>query len=149
MKFSTLIGAALVLGGLPIIASAQESLPIGNIPAIEATNATVWAMSGFEIIPLKASSGGDTPLTRSMKLDARTVEILSRTQSPPLRASDFKVMTMNKATYVVVRRYILTNVTAADAKAESTSVSALASRWAASTRKVLPQVAPLPNRFGI
>ncbi|GEM_PF-1616033 len=149
MKLSTLIGATLVLGGLPVFTSAQESLPIGNIPAIESNDSTVWAMSGFEIIPLKASSGNDTPLTRSMKMDARTVEILSRTQSPPLRASDFKVMKMNNMTYIVVRRYILTNVGAADAKAENTSVSALASRWAASTRKVLPQVAPLPNRFGI
>lgn len=149
MKLFTLIGAALVLSGISVAASAQESLPIGNIPAIETKDATKWAMSGYEIINIRASSGNDTPMTRSLKMDARTVEILSRTQSPPLRASDVKVMTMGKDTYIVVRRYILTNVGMADARAEKTSVSALANRWANSTRKVLPQVAPLPNRFGI
>ena len=149
MKFLTLIGASLVFGGISVAVSAQESVPIGNIPAIETTDATKWSMSGYEIINIRASMGKDTPMTRSLKMDARTVEILSRTQSPPLRASDVKVVKSGSNTYVVVRRYILTNVGMADAQAEKTSVAALANRWAASTRKVLPQVAPLPNRFGI
>lgn len=149
MKPLTLIGAALVLAGIPALCSAQESLPIGTITAIESTDATHWAMSGYEIIHLRASDGADTPLTRSLKMDARTVEILSRTQSPPLRASDVKVANYGGKTWILVRRYILTSVNPADAKAEKTSVSALANKWANSTRKVLPQVAPLPNRFGI
>jgi hypothetical protein len=149
MKFLPLFGAAVMLACVPALCSAQESLPIGNITAIESNDPTKWAMSGFEIIHLRANDGQDTPLTRSLKMDARTVEILSRTQSPPLRASDVKVANYGGKTWVLVRRYILTSVNSADARAEGTTVRALANKWAASTRRVLPQVAPLPNRFGI
>ncbi len=137
-----LLGA---FAGVPGVVSAQEILPIGNIPRIESAAPTMWAMSGFEIINIKKSDGAMTPIMRSEVLDARTVEILSRVQSPPLRASDIKTMG-NK---IVVRRYLLAEVKPQDARAEGVSTSALTARWAASTRRVLPQVAPLASRFGI
>ena len=49
---------------------------------------------------------------------------------------------------IVVRRYLLMEVTPADAKAEGTTTKALASRWASNVRRVLPQVAPTPSAFG-
>ena len=149
MKLWSNIGTILVMASLPALASAQEMVPIGTIQAVESSEATTWSMSGFEIIPLRVKDGNDTPITRSLKMDARTVEILSRTQTPPLRASDVKVMNHRGKTVIVVRRYYLTDVKPADARAEKTSVNALAQRWAASARRALPAVAPLPSRFGI
>jgi hypothetical protein len=86
---------------------------------------------------------------RTATFDARTVEILSRTQAPPLRASDIKTVSQNGRQYIVVRRYLLMEVMPEDARAEKTSMGELARRWAERVRKVLPQIAPTPNRFGV
>ena len=129
--------------------SAQEVVPIGNLPHIDDTAPTWWAMSGFEIIRISQSDGDKTPIMRTQIMDARTVEILSRTQAPPLRASDIRVLSQGGRQMVVVRRYLLTEVKPQDAQAEGVSMAALAKRWAASTRNALPKVSPTPNRFGI
>jgi hypothetical protein len=143
--------AALALAALlvPAAASAQEVLPVGKIHNVDDPSPTVWGISGFEIIPVKRTVGGESPVTRTMRWDARTVEILSRTQAPPLRASDIKHVSKNGREMVVVRRYLLMDVTEADARAEGVSKKSLASKWASSVRRVLPQVAPTPSRFGI
>jgi hypothetical protein len=130
-------------------AQAQEVLPIGKIQKVDDKAPTTWAMSGMEMVKLTATVDGLTPITRSLYFDARTVEILSRTQAPPIRASDIKVVRTNGQYLIVARRYLLLEVRPEDARAEKTSVSALANQWAAAIRKVLPQVAPTPNRFGI
>ena len=134
---------------LPGVAQAQESVPIGTISAVASNEPTTWSMSGYEMIHLTKSNGRDTPVTRTLKFDARTVEILDRVQSPPLRPSDIKVMKNGNGTCIVVRRYILAEVTPQDAKAEGMTQAALANKWATSVRRVLPLVAPLPSRFGI
>lgn len=130
-------------------AQQMESVAIGNLPRIEEKTPTVWAMSGYEIIPIKNSARNATPLMRTATFDARTVEILSRTQAPPLRASDIKTVSQNGRQYIVVRRYLLMEVMPEDARAEKTSMGELARRWAERVRKVLPQIAPTPNRFGV
>jgi hypothetical protein len=134
-----------VLAAFPATVSAQRVVPIGNIPRVESNEATTWAMSGFEMIQIRQSDGADTPMTRSLKMDARTVEILSRVQAPPLRASDVKAISRNGRHYVVVRNYLLAEVKPQDARAERTSLPSLAKRWARSTARALPQVAPLPG----
>ncbi len=141
-----LLGA---LAFLPGAAHAQEMVPIGSISKVEGNAPTTWAISGFEMIHLTKSNGGDSPVTRSLKFDARTVEILDRVQSPPLRPSDIKVMKSGGQTMIVVRRYVLAEVTPQDASAEGMTQAALANKWASSVRRVLPQIAPLPSRFGI
>ncbi|MCL5283424.1 MAG: hypothetical protein M1330_01740 [Armatimonadetes bacterium] len=81
--------------------------------------------------------------------DARTVEILSRTEAPPLRKKDIWVLHTGGRYYIVVRRYILMHVTPQDARSEGLSEAQLAQYWAKSVRRALPQIAPTPDRFGI
>ncbi|HLJ79912.1 MAG TPA: hypothetical protein VKT52_00415, partial [Ktedonobacterales bacterium] len=85
----------------------------------------------------------------SLQMDARTVEILSRTQAPPLSPGDVRVVTRDGRQLIVVRHYLLVEVLPKDARAEGTSVRLLAQRWVRAVQRVLPQVAPAPNRFGI
>ena len=124
-------------------------LAIGNIARVEDKSPTMWGMSGLDMIKVNQSSVGNTPIMRSLALDARTVEILSRTQSPPLRSSDVRVVTQNGRELIGVRGFLLIEVMPADASAENMSTNALAHRWASVIGHVLPQVAPMPSRFGI
>ena len=126
-------------------AAAQEVLPIGETAPVADKSASTWAISGFEMFRLSQSAGNDTPIMRTEKCDARATEIFSRATAPALRRSDIKVMG-NK---IVVRRYLLLEVTPADAKAEGTTPAALAAKWAGMTRQYLPQVQPFGGRFGI
>jgi len=127
----------------------MEVLPIGHISRVDDRSPTTWAMSGMDMIRLTQSDSMGTPIMRSLQMDARTVEILSRTQAPPLKGSDVRVVSRDGHQFVVVRRYLLAEVLPKDARAEGTSVARLAQRWARAVGKVLPQVAPTPNRFGI
>jgi hypothetical protein len=149
MKWVWLPAVFAALAWLPATVSAQEVLPIGNLPQIDDRAPTTWAISGFEIINVRQSDGNQTPIMRSQVWDARLVEILSRTQAPPLRGSDIRAMTRGGHDYIVVRRYLLAEVKPQDAKAAGTSKATLARQWAASARRVLPQIAPAPSRFGI
>lgn len=139
---------ALVALSIPAILPAQELVPIGKIHPVEDSSPTVWGMSGFEIIPVKRTVSGETPVTRTLRWDARTVEILSRTQAPPLRGSDIKHVSADGREMITVRRFLLMDVTDADARAEGVSKKALAAKWASNVRRVLPQVAPTPSAFG-
>lgn len=149
MKWITALGLFAVLA-IPTAASAQrfQVLAIGKIPAIADKSPTTWGMSGMEMFKITQTLGSMTPIMRTETLDARTVEILSRTQAPRLRGSDVKVVNRGNHSYIVVRRYLLTEVTPEDARAEHMSTASLASKWASAVRRVFPQVAPTPNRFG-
>lgn len=141
------LGALVGFAAFAVPASAQkiETLPIGTFAQIEDKAPTTWAISGFEIFHLVASANGDTPIVRSEKCDARTVEIFSRAIAPPLRASDFKAIGNN----VVVRRYLLLTVTPQDAKAEGmSSPAALAQKWAVKAKQ-LTQVQPKQGPYGL
>jgi hypothetical protein len=141
-----MIPALAALAAVTVPASAQTVLPIGNIARIQDPAPSNWAISGFEIVRIRKSDGGDTPIMRTEKFDARTVEILSRVQVPRLSARDIKVVDGNK---IVVRRYFLMQVKPQDAQAEGMSTHALAEKWAAGVRRCLPQIAPQPSRFGV
>ncbi len=134
---------------IPGTAFSQERLEIGKIPDIEDKAPTTWGMSGWEMVKLTKSDGRLTPIMRTETFDALTVEILSRTQAPRLRASDIRTVSRNGHEYVVVRRYFLMEVKPQDAAAEGMSKEALARKWASAVRNVLPKVAPLPSLFGI
>ena len=138
-----------VLTAIPMTASAQVYVPIGKIATVDDRSATTWGMSGMEILRIKTSDGNITPIMRTETFDARTVEILSRVQAPPVRPSDVRVLNKNGRALIVVRNYYLLEVKPQDARSEGTSTMALANKWASSIRKVLPQVAPMPNRIGI
>lgn len=141
--------AALALMSVPACAQNLTVLPIGRIPILNDRGPAVWAIAGFEIVHVRAGKNGRDPVSRTLVWDARNVEILSRTQSPPLRRTDTRVVNRNGHTYVTVRKYVLLEVTPEDARAERTSVRSLANRWADRVRQVLPQIAPYPNRFGV
>ena len=149
MKWTLALGLA-ALCAMPIPASAQrfQVLAIGNIPTIADKSPTMWGMSGMEIFRISQTIGNMTPIMRTETIDARTVEILSRAQTTSLHAEDVKVVQENGKHYIVVRRFLLTEVTPEDARAEGTTASALAAKWASAVRRVFPQVAPTPNRFG-
>ena len=134
---------------LPSASRAQRVLYIGGIAHVDDTSATTWAMSGYEIIHIRVTDHGSTPIMRTETMDARTVEILSRTQAPRLAEDDIVAATRNGHSYILVREYLLAEVTEADAKAAGVSKSELALRWASSVRKVLPKVAPMPSRTGV
>jgi hypothetical protein len=141
--------AVMASVGAPMKAEAQINLPIGSIPAIADSSPTMWAMSGMDMVKVTQTIGSESPISRTMAWDARTVEILSRTQAPPLRASDIKAFTKDGRQMVVVRGYLLMEVMAQDARAAKSTKSALAGVWATSIGKVLPAIAPSGNRFGI
>jgi len=65
------------------------------------------------------------------------------------RPGDVRVVTRDGRQLIVVRHYLLVEVLPKDARAEGTSVRLLAQRWVRAVQRVLPQVAPAPNRFGI
>ena len=141
--------AALTLLPCAGLAQKVEVVNIGHFTQIEDRSPTTWAMSGMEIIHLTRSDGTWTPIMRSMQMDARTVEILSRAQTPPLSDRDFRTVNQNGHQYIVVRRYMLAEVLPQDAHAAGLSVNLLAQRWVRAVQRVLPQVAPAPGRFGI
>ena len=144
--------AFALLGALvaaPAACPAQQTIAIGNIQRVDDPSATTWAMSGYNIFRVSQPDGPDSPITRTLRYDARTVEILTRTQSPPLDASDVRTVSRNGRYYVVVRRYILAEVRPQDAKAVNMTQTQLATDWASHVRSVLPKVALLPGRFGI
>src|SRR5215470_15169462 len=116
----------------PLAVSAQELVPVNPLPRIEGTDHALWGIGGHEIILVKRGDGDMSPYMRTELLDARTVEILSRTQSPPLRERDIKVVSRNGRDMIVVRRYLLFDVKPQDARADHTSTSALAEKWASS-----------------
>lgn len=148
MKWFLFVAFA-VLAAVPVAASAQEVIPIGHIARIDNPAPTWWAMSGWFMVHIVRSDSDFTPIMRSETYDARTVEILSRTQAPPLRGSDVHVVSRNGRDFVVVRRYLLMEVKPQDAQAAAMSKHALAERWASAVRRVLPRVAPLPSPYGI
>ncbi len=162
MKWLALVGlAALVVISAPVSAQQRHSrqnrvyshvstaaaqvLPIGNIAKVDDTSPKWWAISGYFIVPIQKSAGEFTPLMRTEVFDARTVEILSRAQVPPVRSSDVRAV----GDSVVVRRYLLMQVLPQDARAAGMSQHALAEKWARAVGRVLPQIAPTPSRFGI
>lgn len=145
---SALLGAIVLTPG-GVFAQTMMVPSVGRISTVESRSPTTWAMSGMEMIHLTQSDGAFTPMMRSLRMDARTVEILSRTQAPPLNGEDIHTFAQNGHEYVVVRRYLLAEVLPRDARAEGTTVALLARKWARSVRWVLPQVAPTPNPFGI
>lgn len=145
---SAILGALVLAPGAGL-AQRMEVLAIGKIGVVEDIAPTTWAMSGMDMIHLSRSDGAFTPIMRSLRMDARTVEILCRTQAPPLTASDVRTITKSGRQYVTVRRYLLAEVLPRDARAEGLTVQSLAQRWVRAVRFTLPQVAPMPNRFGI
>jgi len=141
---------AIAITAAPAALNAQtiKTVSIGKIAQVDDASPTVWGMSGMEMVKLSATANGRTPIMRTETFDARTVEILTRTQAPPLRQSDIRAVSKNGRNYVTVRNYLLIDVMPEDARASGESTASLARKWAASVRRVLPQVAPTPNRFG-
>src|SRR5579863_2984075 len=101
-----------------------QELQIGRIPQVDDRSPSTWGMSGMERIRLTQSVGSATPIMRTETFDARTVEILSRTQAPPLRLRDTRVVSRSGHTYIGVRSYLLLEVMPEDAHAEHTSKGA-------------------------
>lgn len=130
-------------------ASAQVMVPIPPLPHVDVSGPYLWGIGGHEIINVKASADGHNPYERCAIMDARTVEILNRTQAPPLRRSDINVINRGGHNIIVVRRYYLTDVKPQDARAEGTTLDALAQKWARSVKVALPDIAPKPSRFGL
>jgi len=145
---ATVLGALVLVPGA-VCAQTIKVSAIGVIGPVEDRSPTTWAMSGWDMIRLTQSDGAFTPIMRSLRMDARTVDILCRTQAPPLGSRDIRTVVQNGHQYVTVRNYLLAEVRPQDARAEGTSIGALANKLARAVRAVLPQIAPLPNRFGV
>ena len=140
-----MLSALAAMSVVSVPAFAQIVLPIGNVAQIDDRSPNRWAISGYEIVTIRRNDGSDTPIMRTEKMDARTVEILSRAQVPPLNANDIRVV----GDKIVVRRYFLMRVLPQDAQATGMTVRALAREWATSIRRCLPAIAPQPSRFGV
>ena len=149
MKWTISLALLLTAAISPMAKAQLLVVPIGHVPNVADSSPTVWGMSGMEMIKVKATSNGMSPISRTEVWDARTTEILSRVQAPRLRTSDIKRVSRNGHEYVVVRRYLLAEVMPEDARAAGVSKRDLANQWVASVRRVLPQVAPMGSRFGI
>jgi hypothetical protein len=134
--------AAIGCSSNQVAGQAVRFVPIGSFPSITDSSPTVWGMSGMEIFKISHTAGKLTPIVRSQMMDARLVEILSRTQSPPVQPSDVNVVTLHGRVFVTVRSYLLAEVLDKDAKAARTSMRELASRWAEAMRRLLPEIAP-------
>jgi len=162
MKWISLACAAAFAAAVPLSASAapprahhylrptmEKRVWIGNLPQVEGPKTADWAMSGYNIFTVRTSLDGRTPYMRTAVYDARLVEILSRVQTPPLRASDIRVIRHGSRNDICVRGYLLADVTERDARAAETTLPQLTDVWLRSARRVIPQVAPQPSQFGI
>lgn len=147
--FAIALFAALTVA--PVVGSAQRLVPIGNIPRVEDKSPTLWGIGGYEIIYFKRSDSKFTPFERVEVADARTVEILSRAQVPPLgtRSTDFRSEMRGGKAIITVRNYLLLELVPEDAQADGKSMSDLAASWVSSLRKVLPKIAPKPSESGV
>lgn len=133
----------------PVVSSAQRTVPIGNIPRVEDKAPALWGLGGLEIIYFKTGDSKYTPFERVELADARTVEILSRVQAPPLKPEDIRSEMRGGKGIITVRNYLLLEMQAADAAADNKSMSDLAGSWVSTLRKVLPKVAPRPSATGV
>lgn len=148
-------GAALVLavpaasaGLRPQLRPEAIPLHIGSIARISDPAPATWGIAGMDILTVRSSVNGVTPVMRTEEMDARLVEILSRTQNPPLRPRDVAVTSVGNRTYITVRGYELAEVHREDAAAAGMTRQALAREWARAIQAVLPHITPLPNRRG-
>lgn len=148
MKFIAFVG----MGALALLASSSlaenqafRTVYTGQIPVVHNNSPKWWAISGYDIVHISQRDGNMTPIMRTEEFDARTVEILSRTEAPPLRGSDIRAV----GSMVVVRDYLLMQVRPQDAQAVNMSQDALAQIWAKSVRKALLNIAPQPGRLGV
>jgi len=132
----------------PQMHSAPVPIQIGTIARISDPAPAEWGIAGMPILTLRSTIGSFTPVMRTEALDARLVEILSRTQNPPLSPEDISVTTEGNGVFITVRGYRLMEVHPQDARADGTTRVALAREWARSLRAVLPHITPLPNRRG-
>ncbi len=137
------------LAAAPITASAQKIVPIGNIPRVEDKSPTLWGLSGYDVIYFKRGDKTYTPFERVELADARTVEILSRVQAPPLRASDIRSEVRGNKAMITVRNYLLLEVESEDARVNNKSLPSLANEWVSSLQKVLIKIAPKPSETGV
>ncbi len=130
-------------------ASAQEMVPIPPLPHVEVSGTYLWGIGGHEIIYVKADADGHNPYERCAILDARTVEILNRTQAPPLRPSDIRIVSKGGKEIIAVRRYYLLDVKPQDAKINGTTTKSTAETWLRSIRQALPDIAPRGGPYGV
>ena len=123
--------------------ASRDGAPIGKITSVMDMAPAVWAMSGMEMVKVTCTIGKETPIRRTLAWDARTVEILSRTENPPLCAEDVKTVSSNGQEMITVRNILLMEVTPEDAQAAGVSKSSLARVWAKAIRRALLKVAPI------
>ena len=133
----------------PVVSSAQRMVPIGNIPRVEDKAPALWGLGGLELIYFKTGDSKYTPFERVELADARTVEILSRVQAPPLKPEDIRSEMRGGKGIITVRNYLLLEMQPADAAADNKSMSELAGSWVSTLRKVLIKVAPKPSITGV
>lgn len=145
--FAIALFAALTAA--PIVGSAQRLVPISDIPRVEDKSPTLWGLGGYDIIYFRNSDSKYTPFERMELADARTVEILSRVQAPPLRESDIRAEMRDGKEIITVRNWLLLEVHPRDAQAAGKSVADVADKWVATLRSVLPKVAPKPSLTGL
>lgn len=150
MRLKWILTAAMIAAVVfPSTVKAQTVVAIGNIGKVDDTTPILWGIGGLSIFTVKHSDGGFTPIMRTQVFDARTVEILCRTQAPRLRSKDVHVVSKGGHDYILVRQYLLVEVKEQDATPEGLSKSELASKWAHRLSQVLPAVSPAPIETGI
>jgi len=143
------IAAFAALTAAPIAGSAQRLVPISEVPHVEDKAPTLWGLGGYDLIYFQNSDSRHTPFERMEVADARTVEILSRVQAPPLRPSDIRAETRGGKTMITVRNWLLIEVSPQDATSQHKSVSGVADSWVSTLKKVLIKVAPRPSQTGV
>jgi len=142
------IAAFAALTAAPLAGSAQRLVPISEVPHVEDKAPTLWGLGGYDLIYFENGDSRHTPFERMEVADARTVEILSRVQAPPLRPSDIRSENRGGKTIITVRNWLLIELTPQDAKSGK-SISGVADSWVSTLRKVLIKVAPKPGPTGV
>ena len=143
------LAAFCALAAAPIAGSAQRIVPISEVPRVEDKAPTLWGLGGYDIIYFQNSDSKNTPFERMEVADARTVEILSRVQAPPLRADDVRSSMSGGKTVITVRNWLLLEVSPQDAKSANKSMSGVADSWVSTLKRVLIKVAPRPSQTGV
>jgi hypothetical protein len=128
-------GALLLAGALGLSASsgaAQADPDEGKV-----------AVGGEHILTVRFPSGNMSILERAQVIEQRLVEILS---DPSLRPADIRVGGGNGGpARIIVKNRLLVTVDAATARFNQMTPLALAEKWAAHLRQVLPKVNYVPN----
>lgn len=112
-------------------------------PTVNAFTMSEKVVIAYDLVAIaRVPAGG---MTADQRIDVVNERLAYIYGYEPLNSSAVRLATVNGETTIMVGKSTLITVTEADAKANNTTVSALAQVWLKSARESLPQARPTPS----